>query len=172
MGYAGGTSLKPTYHEIGDHAEAVQIDYDPSQITYADLLELFWAARRPTRPAWKRQYMSAIFFADESQLLQAEETYRRVSESVGAEVFVEILPASSFYRAEDYHQKYYLQRHDELMAELRAPYPEFRDFVDSTAAARLNGYLGGARTQGLTEGDLEPLGLSPSARRIVLKSRR
>ncbi len=157
---------------MGDHAEAVQIEYDPRQISYADLLDLFWAARRPTRPAWKRQYMSAIFYADAAQQKQAEATHERISESAGSEIFVEILPADSFYRAEDYHQKYYLQRHGELMAELRSPYPDFRDFVDSTAAARLNGYLGGARTQGLTEADLEPLGLSPAARRVVLKSRR
>ncbi len=116
--------------------------------------------------------MSAIFFADEGQKRLAEEHCRQAEKELGQEVYVELLPADSFYRAEDYHQKYYLQRYGELMDDLRAPYPDFRDLVDSTAAARLNGYLGGSRTHELRQADLEQLGLSEAGRRILLKSAR
>ncbi len=102
----------------------------------------------------------------------AEEHLRQVAELSGTEVFVELLPADSFYRAEDYHQKYYLQRYGELMDDLRAPYPDFRDLVDSTAAARLNGFLGGSRTHDLRRDDLGQLGLSEAGRRILLKAAR
>ena len=116
--------------------------------------------------------MSAIFFAGEEQQRQAARKVELVAERWGSEVFVEILPADSFHRAEDYHQKYYLQRYRELMDELRAPYPDFRDLVDSTAAARLNGYLGGSRTHDLRREDLGRLGLSAAGRRILLKEAR
>lgn len=172
MGYAGGQTPRPTYHDLADHAEAVQLDFDPQRVTYGELLDLFFADHRPTRPAWSRQYMSAIFFAGEDQRRQARERLRQVAERWGSDVFVEILPADSFHRAEDYHQKYYLQRYGELMDELRTPYPDFRDLVDSTAAARLNGYLGGSRTQDLRREDLGRLGLSEAGRRILLKEAR
>ena len=172
VGYAGGVTRRPTYHDLGDHAEAVQLDFDPERMSYGELLDLFFAGHRPTRQAWSRQYRSAILVAGEEQRRLAAERVRQVAEHRGSEVFVEILPADSFHRAEDYHQKYYLQRHAELTAELRAPYPEFRDFVDSTAAARLNGYLGGSRTHDLRRVDLGRLGLSPVGQRILLKEAR
>ena len=172
MGYAGGRTPRPTYHDLADHAEAVQIEYDPRRTSYGELLDLFFADQRGTRPPWSRQYMSAIFFADDSQRRQAIERRQQVAERRQAEIFVEILPADSFYRAEDYHQKYYLQRHGELMDELRAPYPDFRDLVSSTAAARLNGYLGGSRTHELRRQDLGRLGLSAAGQRILLKAAR
>ncbi len=172
VGYAGGRKPHPTYHDLGDHAEALQFDFDPQRVGYGELLDLFFAGHRPTRPAWSRQYMSAIFFAGEDQRRLTLERVREVAELWGTEIFVEILPADSFHRAEDYHQKYYLQRYSELMDELRAPYPDFRDLVDSTAAARLNGYLGGSRTHELGREDLDRLGLSAAGRRILLKEAR
>ena len=108
---------------------------------------------------------TAVAESASSQRRQARERKRQVAQRLGAEVFVEILSADSFHRAEDYHQKYYLQRHSQVMDELRAPYPDFRDFVDSTAAARLNGYLGGSRTHELRSDDLGRLGLSEAALR-------
>lgn len=172
MGYAGGPQKHPTYHDIGDHAEAIQLDFDPRHIAYGDLLDLFWAARTPTRPAWKRQYMSALFFLDDEQRRQALDSKRRIEEGLGREVFVEILPADTFHRAEDYHQKYYLQHQADLMAELRPRFGSFQDFVDSTAVARVNGFLGGARAQAAANRDLSHLGLSDRAAGILAKSGR
>lgn len=172
MGYAGGAKPRPTYHNLGDHAEAVQLDFDPTKVSYDELLDLFFAGLQPTRPAWSRQYMSAIFAADEEQEQLAIERRRQVAERLGKEVFVEILSADSFYLAEDYHQKYYLQRYTELMDELGEAYPDFSDLVDSTAAARLNGFLGGSRTHDLRRQDLGQLGLSETGQRILLKAAR
>ena len=169
VGYAGGSKPCPTYHSLGDHAEAIQLEFDPRRVTYEELLDLFFAGHRPTRSSWKRQYMSAIFFADEAQRQLAVARRDKAAEEWGSEVFTEILPADSFYRAEDYHQKYYLQRYRELMDELHVPYPNFRDLVDSTAAARLNGYIGGSRTHELQREDLGHLGLSEAGQRILLK---
>lgn len=172
VGYAGGRTRQPTYHEIGDHAEALQLDYDPRQITFAELLDLFFSSHRPTRPPWKRQYMSALFFHDGSQRRLIEERCARATAEWQEEVHVEILPAASFYRAEDYHQKFYLQRSAELMEELGAHYPDFAALVDSTAAARLNGFMGGARTHLLGAEDLSRYGLSETGQRILRKQSR
>lgn len=172
VGYAGGTTPRPTYHDLGGHAEALQLDYDPAAISYDELLELYFAGHRPTRPAWSSQYRSAIFYADREQEERAEAALVRVSERIGQRLQVELLPDHTFHRAEDYHQKYVLQRHGELVADLRAPYPAFRDFVDSTAAARLNGWLAGARPQAAAEVDLARLGLSDRGRRVLEKALR
>lgn len=169
MGYAGGRKPRPTYHDLGQHAEAIQLEYDPEHMTYDELLDLFFANHRPVRPPWKRQYMSAIFYADDAQRRQAEAKVEEVVELWEAELFVEILSADSFYRAEDYHQKYYLQRHTQLLDELVAAYPDdFQAVVDSTAAARLNGYLGRSRVHTLEPEGLSRLGLSEAGQRILL----
>lgn len=146
------------------------MDFDPRVFGFTDLLELFWAGRRPTRPTFKRQYMSAIFFHDDAQKRLAEESLLKASAGLEGEIYVEILSADSFFPAEDYHQKFYLQRHEELMADLRAAYPDFEDLVRSTAAARLNGYLGGSRIQQLDGEDLSRFGLSERAQRVLRAS--
>jgi peptide-methionine (S)-S-oxide reductase len=87
--------------------------------------------------------MSIIFYHDSDQRELAMESKQREEISLGHQIYTEIIPFSEFYLAEDYHQKYYLQQEPELMQELAAIYPNFADFVDSTAAARINGYVGG-----------------------------
>ena len=67
VGYAGGTTVNPTYRNIGDHAETIQIDFDPTVMTYEELLATFWASHNPIRLKLRRQYMSAIFYHDASQ---------------------------------------------------------------------------------------------------------
>ena len=172
MGYAGGAKPQPTYHDLGDHAEALQLDFDPRHVSFEDLLDLCFAERRPTRPPWSRQYMVAFFFHDAEQKRQIEAKREAVEQRWKETLHLEILPADSFYRAEDYHQKYYLQRHSELMDDLQGFYPDFQDVVDSTAAARLNGFLGGARTHLLQAEDLGRYGLSERAQRVLRKQAR
>lgn len=172
VGYAGGHTPRPTYFDLGEHAEALQIDFDPEQVTFDEVLDLYFAGHRPTRPPWKRQYMSALFFHDEAQRRLIEMRCAQAAEQWGEELHLEILPAESFYRAEDHHQKYYLQRHPELMEELGASYPDFEGLVDSTAAARLNGFLGGARTHVMQNEDLGRYGLSETGQRILRKQSR
>jgi peptide-methionine (S)-S-oxide reductase len=117
-GYTGGQKKNPTYEEVSaggtGHAEAVQIVYDPEKIGYDRLLEVFWRNIDPTTPDKQfcdvgTQYRSAIFFHDEEQRRLAEESKRALDESMRlpGPVVTEIVPASEFYRAEEYHQKYY-----------------------------------------------------------------
>ncbi len=166
VGYAGGLRENPTYYSLGDHSESINITYDPSKITYEDLLNVYWLNTAASVTPWSRQYMSIIFYHDEEQKQLAEETRTEWEKQTGKKAYVEIVPAAAFYSAEDYHQKYYLQQIPELMDELRAIYPDFEDVIDSTAAARLNGYAGNFGTPEAL-GELESLGLSPAGTKIV-----
>ena len=143
VGYAGGTSDNPTYYQLGDHIETVQIDYDPQVVSYAQLLDTFWRSHNPAARPWSRQYMSAIFHHNEEQRRLALMTRDREAAKRGGRIYTEIAPAAGFYRAEDYHQKYYLRKRQRLMSLLRTLYPSEREFVDSTAAAVINGYVSG-----------------------------
>lgn len=143
VGYAGGTTPNPTYHNIGDHIETIQIDYDPQKISYGQMLEVFWNGHKPTRTVWKRQYASALFFHNDHQEKLARETRDRISSDLGEEVRTELISFSEFYMAEMYHQKYHLQGYEELMAEYRSIYLSLGDIVNSTSVARVNGYIGG-----------------------------
>lgn len=168
VGYAGGTTKSPTYHNLGDHTETIQIDYDPTQISYKELLDVFWESHNPTSRPWSRQYMSIVFYHDEEQRRLATETSGREAAERGSAIFTEIVPASEFYLAEAYHQKYRLQQAPELMQVFRTMYPHNDEFVDSTAAARVNGYLGGHSTLEALQAELESLDLSSEAREKLL----
>jgi peptide-methionine (S)-S-oxide reductase len=154
---------------MGDHAETIQIDYDPSKISYAELLEVFWSSHDPTRPAWKRQYMSAIFFNNEEQKRLALETRDRKATAVQKKIYTEIIPFAEFYLAEDYHQKYYLQQVPELKREFRTIYSADQDFTNSTAAARVNGYVDGYGSPAKLKTEIDDLGLSPAGKKALLE---
>ena len=168
VGYAGGQKKDPTYHSLGDHSETIQIDYDPTRITYRELLSVFWQSHDPTSRAWSRQYMSAIFYHNEAQRELAYETRALEEKKRNKKIQTEILPLSNFYLAEDYHQKYQLRGQRDLMREFKAMYPREVDFVNSTAAARVNGYLGGYGSSEEIKATLEKLGLSSTAREQLL----
>lgn len=161
VGYAGGTLKNPTYHNLGDHIETVQLDYDPEQTSYEKLLWVFWGGHSPQERAWKRQYMSAVFFHDERQERLAREIKDRMAAKIKSEISTEILSAPKFYMAEEYHQKYHLQGEPELMEEFELIYPAIQDFIASTAVARVNGYLGGYSTLESLEAEISGFGLSP-----------
>lgn len=168
VGYAGGSKADPTYRDLGDHTETLQVDYDPSRIGYEDLLDLFWAAHNPTSPSWSRQYASIIFYHDEDQRRLAEESLARQEAEQGRRLYTELERLDTFYLAEDYHQKYYLRSVRELAAEYLAIYPDLQAFVDSTAVARVNGYVGGNGSAEEVQRVLPELGLSESGERILL----
>lgn len=168
VGYAGGTKENPEYYDLGGHSETIQIDYDPAQISYQQLLDVFWDSHRPTSPSWSRQYASIIFYHDEEQKRLAMETRDREAAKYGSEIFTEIVPFTDFYLAENYHQKYRLQGKPELMDELRALYPDWDDFVNSTVAARVNGYVAGYGTLEALEAEIRSLGLSPEISQRLL----
>jgi len=169
VGYAGGTTESPTYHNLGDHTETIQIDYDPTQISYEQLLEIYWDSHDPTVRPLSRQYMSIVFYHNSEQRKLAMETKQHEEASLGRRVYTEIIPFSEFHLAEDYHQKYYLQQIPSLMKELAAIYPNFADFIDSTVSARINGYLRGHGTFQDLQEQLSSFGLSPAGNEIVLE---
>lgn len=168
VGYSGGTKKSPTYHDLGDHTETIQLDYDPAQISYKELLAIFWQGHSPGSRPWSRQYMAAVFFHNDQQKRLALETRDQAAARIKGEVFTQILPSGEFYLAEDYHQKYFLRRYPELLRELTAIYPATKDFVASTAAARLNGYVAGYGTRAGLETEISSLGLSPAGTKRLL----
>lgn len=147
----------------------MQIDFDPQRISYEQLLEVFWTSHNPCARAWSRQYMSAIFYEGEDQRQAIEATRRRFVANPDA-VKTAIVPLAKFWLAEDYHQKYHLRRDAALAGELLTIYGDGRDFVDSTAAARLNGYLDGYGTAAQLEREIGRLGLSAAGRERLLRS--
>ena len=157
----------PNYGNMGDHTETVQVDYDPGRITYAQLLEIFWGSHRPTSRNWSRQYMNAIFYHDDEQRRLAMDSKIAVEQKNGGTIRSEVLPVRSFTMAENYHQKYMLKQHSKLKAELSRIYPKHRDFVASTAVARLNGYAGGNGSRDQLSRELDTLGLSAEGKRVL-----
>jgi peptide-methionine (S)-S-oxide reductase len=173
VGYTGGTLENPTYQNIGDHTESIQIDYDPAQITYEELLAVFWDSHNPRTEPTRRQYMAAAFYHDERQKQLAEETRDRIVAELGETVATQILPAEIFYLAEDYHQKFNLRRYENIYGELATVYPTTEALISSTAAARLNGYVAGHGTREQLDAEIDGLGLSAEAqqalRRLVVR---
>lgn len=154
---------------MGDHTETIQLDYDPSRISYSQLLDIFWQSHQPKRRSWSQQYMNAVFYHNESQRLQAESSKTALSQKIGHKVETKVVPINSFTIAEDYHQKYLLKGRDGLEKELVRIYPHHRDLVDSTAAARLNGYVGGHGNREQLSREIERLGLSMEGREALIK---
>lgn len=118
VGYMGGSLENPTYEQVctdrTGHAEVVQVEYDPSAISYEDLLMAFWQSHDPTTPNRQgpdvgMQYRSAVFFHTPEQE-KAAKAVRGKLEASGMfkrRIVTEITPASTFWKAEDYHQQYY-----------------------------------------------------------------
>ena len=167
VGYTGGTTADPTYHKLGDHTETVQIDYDPTQISYAELLAVFWASHSPTYRTLSMQYRSAIFYHNEEQKQLALESLRRREQALDSPVYTDVEAAGRFYLAEDYHQKYYLRNQRSLIREFQAIYPDTAGLIGSTAVARANGYAGGHGTPEDADTILQ-MGLSQEATQRLL----
>src|SRR5215217_7741214 len=116
VGYSGGTSENPTYKDVctgqTGHAEVVEVEYDPSRVSYEELLEVFWENHDPTSlnrqgPDVGTQYRSAIFFHTPEQEAAARASKERAQGRFKKPIVTEIKPASEFYRAEEYHQRYF-----------------------------------------------------------------
>ena len=123
-GYTGGTVKNPTYEQVctgkTGHAEAIEIEYDPAQVTYKQLLDVYWHNIDPTvsnRQFVDRgtQYRTVIFYHDEEQKRLAEESKKDVEKIFGT-VEVQIEPAGPFYPAEEYHQDFYMTNPDHYNA--------------------------------------------------------
>jgi len=131
-GYMGGWLKNPTYPQVctdkTGHAEVVQVQYDPSVVSYDQLLELFWEIHDPTTLNRQgmdigTQYRSAIFYHDARQRVAAEASLKRLTESgeLDGPIVTKIVAASVFYRAEEYHQRYYERMGVERHCGVRRP---------------------------------------------------
>jgi peptide-methionine (S)-S-oxide reductase len=139
VGYAGGTHEAPTYHDLGDHSEAIQVEYDPTVVSFADLVDVAVANHDPRRQPRKPQYQSVLFFdlADEREAIET-----RLAE-IPVTVETRVEPLDSFYLAEDYHQKYNLRSDAARLAAFEAAGYDDAAIRDSSAAARLNAAVAG-----------------------------
>ena len=119
VGYCGGTLENPTYQDVctgtTGHAEVVEVEFDPDQVAFETLLDLFWQCQDPTTlnrqgPDVGTQYRSAIFFHSPEQQQVAEVSRAAAQERIPRPIATEITEASTFYRAEEYHQQYLEKR--------------------------------------------------------------
>ncbi len=120
VGYTGGSAADATYDKVSahqtQHREAIQVTYDPSQISYDQLLDIFWHNIDPTQANGQfadigLSYQAAIYYSDDDEKAAAEASKQRLAASgrFKKPIVTEILPAKPFYAAEEYHQKYYLK---------------------------------------------------------------
>jgi peptide methionine sulfoxide reductase MsrA len=157
VGYAAGTKANPTYHDMGDHAECTQVEFDPEEISYDQVLDKFFEWHNPFRKAYARQYMSAVLFHNEQQ----RESWERIvaqKEGDKRKVHTEVQDYTDFTLAEDYHQKYYLRRNKTVALELKGRFPTLEEFTNATATMVANAILGGFLEP--DRGQLEELGFS------------
>lgn len=121
VGYEGGTYANPTYRDVctdqTGHAEVVEVEYDPEQVPYDQLLQVFWENHNPTTlnrqgPDVGTQYRSAIFYHTPEQQKEAQASKERMQASgrYKRPIVTQIVPATTFYRAEEYHQRYLAKR--------------------------------------------------------------
>ncbi len=140
-GYSGGKEKNPTYKQVSsglsDHAEAVQVYYNPSQITYQELLEVFFATHDPTTlnrqgPDVGKQYRSIVFYKTPEEKKQAEEYIRQLEEAgtYKNKIVTHVQPFKKFWMAEEYHQDYY-RRNPQDPYVVSVAMPKVRKFEDN-----------------------------------------
>jgi len=122
VGYTGGKFENPTYKDVGTdrtgHAEAIEVEYDSAVVSYEDLLSVFWDVHDPTTvnrqgPDVGSQYRSVIFYHSPDQkaaAIASKEKFQTADRYRGRNIVTEIVPATAFYPAEDYHQGYFEKR--------------------------------------------------------------
>jgi peptide-methionine (S)-S-oxide reductase len=167
VGYAGGRYNSPSYDDRGDHVQSVMVEYDPLAVSYGQLLEIFLRWQGSLQKAELPRNVSYIFVKNEfeKRLAQAAlERYELFSEN-SCETLVSI--CKSFYEAENWCQKYFLRTFPLLMQEMKNFYPEERDWVRSTLAARLNGILGQTSLSFILPENIELYDLSENAIRTL-----
>jgi hypothetical protein len=151
-----------------DYTETVLVEFDPQELSYQQLLDVFWDSHDPTYDISGRQYRNAVFYTSENQRIEAEKSRQQVKVLKKRAIFTAIEKAGEFYPAEDYHQKYYLRSVDKLFNEFSRIYPEGERFAASSAAARINGYLGCNGQPEDLKKDLGSLGLSAQTQNYLV----
>ena len=174
VGYTGGRKADPSYYRLGDHTEAIAIDFDPEAISYEDLLERFWSGHYCGSNTTSQQYRNVVFYHNDEQKRAIERTKAAAARKAGIApeaVKTAVLPAGPFTYAEGYHQKYALRRGSKLREFLMSVYPDAKSLADSTVATRLNAYLGSGfdRDPKKLEAEIARYGLPEKLRAEVLR---
>jgi len=164
VGYAQCVTGDPADEDAGD-TECVQVDFDPMRISYAELLEVFWKTPNLCDQDDDIRYRSAILTHDDRRQKLALACQARRS-SPGTTL---IVPLTTFRLAESHDQKFKLRQEPELFREFQAMYPDASELVASTAAARVNGYLGGYGSDTSLHDEIENFGLSTEGRALLLE---
>ncbi len=144
------------------------MDYNPAIISYEKLLEIFWISHDPSVRSWSKQYRPIIVYHNDKQKRIALESKAKIEEKLKSKTFTEIIPASRFYIAEDYHQKHYLREAGVIIKILKEVYPSDSELVESMAAARLNGCIYSGSDCPAIKSDLKAAGLPPETIRKIL----
>ncbi|WP_103030111.1 peptide-methionine (S)-S-oxide reductase [Salinibacter altiplanensis] len=163
VGFAGGQVSDPTYATIGDHTEAVRIEYAPARLRYAGLLDRFWTVFDPALTPAKRRYQPLLAPQNERQAQRARASR---ADAIGRDERagrVEIVDGGEFSAAALRHQKHTLRRYEDVTGALRARLPSERAFARSPAAALAAGYVGGYRSPARLADDQARLGLPNDA---------
>ncbi|KJH52052.1 putative peptide-methionine (S)-S-oxide reductase [Dictyocaulus viviparus] len=132
VGYAGGTTVNPSYVNIGDHTEVIEVQFDSSVVSYEDILEFFWSHHNPAQQR-KKQYQSAILYETDEEKEIAEKSYKRAKFCL-----FEIDSLIDFQK--NYHQKYWLRNETDIFNELKLSDSEV---ASSVLAAKMNAYCAG-----------------------------
>lgn len=133
------------------------------------MLEAFWSYPNSCERSGSRQYQSIIFYHNEDQKKAALTSLKREAAKRKGEITTPILPVGVFTVAEDYHQKFHLRQNSDLEKELMAFYPDAKDFMNSTAAMKLNAYLAGYGTSQMLAKEIGDFGLSAAGRKKLLE---
>lgn len=170
VGYAGGKKDKPTYRSIGDHTEAIQIEFDTKVLSFEKLLKVFWSSHDPCGGTWSTQYKSVLWTHGEAQAKTARAFVDAWQKQHKREATTQILAAPRFWIAEDYHQKYRLRGNKTLLHALFGKKPTEEQVRESTLTARVNGWISGHGTTAEIEAGVKALALSAKARDVLYKA--
>ena len=169
VGYAGGKKDKPSYRSIGDHTEAIQIEFDPKKIKFEALLKIFWDLHDECGGSWSTQYKAVLWTHGKAQASAAKKSAEALAKKRGRALTTAIQPAPKFWIAEDYHQKYSLRRYEKLILALLGPKLTQAMIRDSTVTARANGWVAGQGTRAQIAAESKALGLDAKARAELAK---
>ncbi|WP_303969004.1 peptide-methionine (S)-S-oxide reductase MsrA [Sporosarcina ureae] len=170
VGYAGGTTVAPTYKTIGDHTETVEIDYDPKIISYEEILLHFWRNHYPNRDQYKgQQYISSLRYRTDEQKQMIIQVRYEMEKELGEQIETEVTKLERFTLAESRHQKYYLKRYPNVLEQLDPLYASEESLIGSTFAARLNGFVKGFSTRDQILTEIESWPLHENARQHLIR---
>lgn len=169
-GYAGGRSTNPNYQDVGFHSEVIEVDYDPSLITYEALVSHFFESHNATSKPYYQRIKSLVFYRDEAEKEIAQkiiEQQKQIAVQKGLLVYTELKPYEVLYLAEPEHQLKALKAEVSLHSELLEMFGNESNLQNSILGSKLNGFLYGFGSHSEIESILSQSGLSEASKSRV-----